>query len=285
MRLRHGVTVEQAISALDEVIRRSNDPRTFGLHEVESKLNQYLTWVNAPQVQFRAVFADTELEDLVLSRGYWHLATATIPSYPRELGRLIDDELIFQAGYPGVPGDRGGRLGEVASRLRTLRRIAGRVGEICVPDTNALMHYTRFDRLDWRARLKMDTVRLVIPLAVVDELDGKKYARRDEFQQRAGELLTLIDRYETSAPDAYVELREGVTFEVLPDEEGHVRALGTDQEILARCEFLHQVTGLGARLITGDSGARINARARGIDVYKLPVEELLPRFGVAESGA
>jgi hypothetical protein len=64
-----------------------------------------------------------------------------------------------------------------------------------------------FDRLDWRARLKMDTVRLVIPLAVVDELDGKKYARRDEFQQRARELLTLIDRYETSAPDAYVELR------------------------------------------------------------------------------
>ena len=51
------------------------------------------------------------------------------------------------------------------------------------------MHYTRFDRLDWRARLRMDTVRLVIPLAVVDELDGKKYARRDEFQQRARELL------------------------------------------------------------------------------------------------
>ena len=116
MRLRHGVTVEQAINALDEVIRRSNDPRTFGLHEVRSKLNQLLwTWVNASQGQFRAVFADTELEDLVLSRGYWHLATATIPSYPQELGRLIDDELVFQAGHPGVPGDRGGRLGEVAN--------------------------------------------------------------------------------------------------------------------------------------------------------------------------
>jgi hypothetical protein len=54
--------------------------------------------------------------------------------------------------------------------------------------------------------------------------------------------------------------------------------VSTDQEILERCEFLHQATGLGATLITGDSGARINARARGIDVYKLPVEELLPRF-------
>jgi hypothetical protein len=38
MRLRHAVTVEEAIIAIDEVIGASADPRTFGLHEVESKL-------------------------------------------------------------------------------------------------------------------------------------------------------------------------------------------------------------------------------------------------------
>jgi predicted ribonuclease YlaK len=49
-------------------------------------------------------------------------------------------------------------------------------------------------------------VRLVVPLVVIDELDSKKYARREEFQQRARELLALIDRYETAAPDAYARL-------------------------------------------------------------------------------
>lgn len=50
-----------------------------------------------------------------------------------------------------------------------------------------------------------------------------------------------------------------------------------DQEIQERCEFLHQVTGNPAMLITGDTGMRINARARGIDVLKLRDDDLLPR--------
>jgi predicted ribonuclease YlaK len=112
-------------------------------------------------------------------------------------------------------------------------------------------------------------VRLIVPLAVINELDNKKYARREEFQQRARELLALIDRYETAAPDAYTPLRQGVTFEVLPDEPGHFRAASTDQEILERCEFLARVTGSPVTLVTGDSGVRINARAQGIEVVKL----------------
>ena len=113
---------------------------------------------------------------------------------------------------------------------------------------------------------------------VVDELDAKKYARREEFQQRARELLTLTDRYVTdSAPDGYSTVREGVTVEVLPDEPGHFRAASNDQEILERCEFLHQATGNPVTLITGDSGMRINAQARGIDVFKLSDSDLLPR--------
>lgn len=38
------------------------------------------------------------------------------------------------------------------------------------------------------------------PTAVAVALDAKKYARREEFQQRARELLALIDRYVTASP-------------------------------------------------------------------------------------
>jgi len=99
---------------------------------------------------------------------------------------------------------------------------------MCVPDTNALLHYTRFDLLPWAERMQVGLVRLVIPIAVVDELDAKKYARREEFQQRARELLALIDRHVTAAPpDGYSRMSQGVTVEVLPDEAGHLRVAAT----------------------------------------------------------
>jgi predicted ribonuclease YlaK len=149
---------------------------------------------------------------------------------------------------------------------------------MCVPDTNALLHYTRFDLLPWAERMQVGLVRLVVPIAVVDELDAKKYARREEFQQRARELLALIDRHVTAAPpDGYSRMSQGVTVEVLPDEAGHLRGASNDQEILGRCELLRQATGSPATLITGDCGMRTSAQARGIDVFKLSDSDLLPR--------
>ena len=77
-----------------------------------------------------------------------------------------------------------------------------------MPDTNALMHYTRFDQFDWRTRLKVPQVRLIIPVAVVSEIDNKKYARRAEFWDRARDLLGLIDLYAESSPDGFAVVRE-----------------------------------------------------------------------------
>jgi hypothetical protein len=104
---------------------------------------------------------------------------STVPPSP-ELGRLVDEKLVFQAGHPRISGDTG-RLGEAADHLRQRRRLAERGGRIFVPDTNALLHYTRFDQLPWRERAGQPAVRLIIPLAIIDELDNKKYVRREEF--------------------------------------------------------------------------------------------------------
>jgi hypothetical protein len=67
----------------------------------------------------------------------------------------VTEELRFQAGYAGIPNDAGGRLGEVRTRLRALTRLGERPGRIRVPDTNALLHYPRFDQLPWADRLQM----------------------------------------------------------------------------------------------------------------------------------
>lgn len=279
MRLRRGVTVEQAVKALEGQISDSQQVSAQNASGAEVKRQTYLNWVSTTQKHLRTIFADTELEDSLLGRGYWHICSLSSQSSEKLLNRLIGEELVFQVGYPGIHSDPGGRIGEVAAGLRGLLRLSSRPGRICVADTNALLHYIWFDQLPWAERMQVQQVRLIVPLAVIDELDAKKYARRAEFQQRARELLTRIDRYVTaSPPDGYSPLREGVTVEILPDEPGHLRAQGNDQEILERCEFLQQVTGHLVTLITGDSGMRINAQNRDIAVLKLLDDDLLPRY-------
>jgi PIN domain-containing protein len=153
--------------------------------------------------------------------------------------------------------------------------LANRPGRICVLDTSAVLHYTRLDELAWAQRVRDVPLRLIMPVAVVRELDRMNHASRQEFQHRAREILTLLETYvSTTPPDGYTTVRDGVTIEILPDEPGHVRAPSTDLEILDRCAMLCSLTGKPVTIITGDTAMRINALARGIDIIKLPDEDL-----------
>ena len=290
MRIRRGNTVANAIKVLGDVIDRAQEPRnalgglsSTGMTTLVNRpdyaqaRDQYLNWVNLAQAMLGSVFADTDLSSGLMSRAYWHICN--FDGDVRVLSRLIFEELVYQTGHPGVTDDpTHSQFREATKRLRNLASLADRAGTICVPDTNVLMHYTRFDQFDWRARLKVPQVRLIIPVAVVSEIDNKKYARRAEFWDRARDLLGLIDSYAESSPDGFAVVREGVTVEIFADEEGHVRLPDTDQEILDRCELLRQIADRPVTLVTGDSGARINARVSGVEVLKLARDDLLPRY-------
>ncbi len=279
-----------AIKVLGDVIDRAQEPRnalgglsTAGISTLVNRpdyaqaRDQYLNWVNLAQAMLGNVFADTDLSSGLMSRAYWHICN--FDGHVHVLSRLIFEELVYQTGHPGVTDDpTHSQFREATKRLRNLASLADRAGTICVPDTNALMHYTRFDQFDWRTRPKVPRVRLIIPVAVVTEIDNKKYARRAEFWDRARDLLGLIDSYAESSSDGFAVVREGVTVEILPDEEGHVRLPDTDQEILDRCELLRQIADRPVTLVTGDSGARINARVSGVEVLKLARDDLLPRY-------
>jgi hypothetical protein len=186
MHLRRGVTAQRAIEVIEEQILASQGPLNVADEDPDLKRHVYLNWVADTEVRLQEIFSDAGTEDPVLGRGYWHICSAS-SSDEKLMSRLVREELRFQAGYPGISNDSGGRLGEVRTRLRALTRLGERPGYIGVPDTNALLHYTRFDQLPWSEQLQSAPVRPVIPIAVVDKLDAKKYARREEFQQRARE--------------------------------------------------------------------------------------------------
>jgi hypothetical protein len=145
----------------------------------------------------------------------------------------------------------------------TLRSPVPRRGHLCTGhERPAPLHAFRRDPLGGALAKASDTTGG--PNRCGQGTGRKKYARREEFQGRARNLLTLIDSYVTaSPPDGYSKIRHGVTVEVLPDERGHHRmpSNDNDEEILERCEFLGQVTGNPVTLITGDPGMRVAARA------------------------
>lgn len=76
-----------------------------------------------------------------------------------------------------------------------------------------------------------------------------------------------------ASPGEAVEIREGVTLEVLVDEPNHLRHAEVDMEIIQRALLLEQITGAGVRLLTGDLNMKLRARSLGAQIF-----ELDPRF-------
>jgi hypothetical protein len=58
MHLRRGVTVEEPIQGLSEIITESQQPRNIRHAELRPKLNAYLNWVYSAQTRLRLLFSD-----------------------------------------------------------------------------------------------------------------------------------------------------------------------------------------------------------------------------------
>lgn len=110
-------------------------------------------------------FADTPRYALVRQLETWS---------PRPL-QLINSEIEARAA----------RLRELTAQLRSLKALADQPGAIVMPDTHVWLHYSRFDQVDWREIVGTETVQLVLPMPILEELDEKTYARRADLRRRA----------------------------------------------------------------------------------------------------
>lgn len=144
-------------------------------------------------------------------------------------------------------------------------------GHIAVLDTHVLLHYQPPEQIPWPKVVGHPHVRLVVPLRVVEELDEKKYARRDDIADRARRLLPRLEAVLGPA-GAPGELRESVTIEVPVDSGPRRRPANADEEILDTCRELRQLTGREVSLVTGDTSMRLRGEARGLRVVKMPAE-------------
>jgi len=262
VRLRSGVTVADA-RALGELTTEADNLAhgTVGLHPTDQR-DAYLTWAEKAESHLRHFFLATEPWGELLTVRHWELYQLTNGT-PHAYS-LIRNEATWQSE----------RLRGLADRLRDAQQpFELPVGHVAiVPDTNVFAHYRMFDQIPWRELTRAASVRLVVALLVLDELDELSYLSRTAGQRAKEVLRALAKLHSEARPETPIAIQQGVTLQVLPDPPGHVRQANNDEELLIRTEYVAAVVGNRVSLATGDYGMQVRAGARGLACLRLPDE-------------
>jgi hypothetical protein len=187
----------------------------------------YVRWVEAVEAQLHALSLDLDLIDALHTSRYWRI-------------RQLHEEPIRPVSLVQAEIDRQTRWLE-AMRVDLQQRIdraAAAPGDPAVIDTNILLEFMPPAQIDWRSLLATMSVRLVIPLRVIEELDILKYERRrTERADRARRILPQLGAAlrDGGAPSP---LREGTTIEVLSGPAPRDRPTDADEELLHTAKSL-----------------------------------------------
>jgi rRNA-processing protein FCF1 len=219
----------------------------------------YVDWAETTEGQLGNVTHDPAVLALPYTSAYYEIRQLMLTS-PRAVA-FIDSEVARQV--------------KTFERLcddlqRRLDRATAAPGMITILDTNVLLHHPLPDNVNWREVVGQESVRLVIPLRVIEELDEKKYSTSDKLRSRARERLPKLYSL-VGAGGAPKELPNGHgTIEVFIEPGPRTRPADADTEILETAHDLRRLSGGTAMIVTGDTGMRLRAEAEGIPTVAMP---------------
>jgi rRNA-processing protein FCF1 len=235
---------------------------------VVDRYTNYIAWVANSVRLLRTQVSEGDLNRLLLSRRYWTLqAMATSPT--GMTGDLVDAELA----------DRGAILADGIRETREEFQRWSRVQRLVVADTTVYcQHAQKLEEVDLAALIDCceEQIELVVPMAVVDELDNLKQSRDKHLRWRAMYTVAVFDRVAgTSGVGRLREaddtaLREDGTprgeiwIDVLFDMPGHVRLPIMDDEIVDRALAVQILSGRDVTFLTYDTGQAMRARKAGL---------------------
>ena len=289
MLLRPGVTCEEAIRFLDDLVRGSlndvsNSVPTYAQPMVEGlapsqlagpdlvvTLRQYAQWTAKAARQLADFFADPAVPARLRGEHYSHIVHSPLASYRTAL--LLHWELDELATY----------FTELQNRMRkTVEDFRSYRQRVLVVDANTLLHCQRFDKIPWSQVCGKGQVTLVIPHVVVEEIDTKSYSEGSaKIKKRARGVYELLgDVLKGLSTDGRFELRDGTEVQVLRDELGHRRLPNNDDEIVARAAHLQQaIAPRQITVITRDNGMRGKAMTWCLPWDFPPDKYLIPEDG------
>lgn len=267
--LRPDTRPEQAIEALDaRIIAARNLPGSVSLGgftpEAEAaylkrRQADYLDWAEATELQLGNVTNDHEVLALPYTPAYYEIRRLDLGS-PRAVAFLESERGRQMSALEALRDDL----------QRRLERARAAPGAITVLDTNVLLHHQLPDSVAWRKVVSQESVRLVIPLRVIEELDAKKYTESERLRRRARERLPKLYAL-VGAGGAPQALPGGHgTLEVFIEPGPRMRPADADTEILETAHDLARLSGSEVAIVTGDTGMRLRAEAEGIATFAMP---------------
>lgn len=138
-------------------------------------------------------------------------------------------------------------------------------------DTNFLLHFKSFDEIDWKSLLNEDEITIVITPTVISELDKHKQHNVSRVRKRARSTLKKIESYFDDGITHKKILIEILTTEPKSEifDSYELEKDVPDDRILASIlEF--KIKDKDVCLVSNDSGPRLKAKSRDIEVFKIP---------------
>lgn len=230
----------------------------------------YLQWANESVRMLRFQLPSTEIDRLLLTSRYWAIQSAQgfgsamlvqteIDERTVELGRTIDWLNATSQKWDTTPDSL----------------VVADSGFFCNHEQK-LRDIPFADILE----LREEPVRLMLPMVVLDELDGLKQHNNNHVRWRAGHTLGVLDELlqadGTGAlhDEGYRPLRDGgirrggVSIEVFFDPPGHRRLPINDDEIIDRTLAIQGEAERDVTFWTFDTSQSTRARFRGLAVKK-----------------
>jgi PIN domain len=280
---RPGVSLDNLIQSLGSV-RTDASNRVSGVRPAHKRLLAYLEWASEAARMLGYQISEADLASLVLNRRYELLLSSfgTMASPEMEVQRVVNDLVTLELDE---------RVKDLDAAIKTLdsyrkRWVSGI--DLVVLDTGFyIKHPKKLKEADIAAAAGTpgSAVHVLVPMIVVDELDGLKQASKQHVRWRAGYSVAVLDQVfknttqdrpvgglyredNTTTPDGLVG-RGQATMELLFDPSGHVRLPINDDEIVDRAVVVQRLAGRPVTLMTYDTGMSTRGRNAGLKVAKL----------------
>lgn len=277
---RPGVSSGNLLSSLRSVRNAIFNLRGGGPQGAHKRLLAYLEWSSDTVRMLGNQIIDADLDRLVLTRRHELLLSG--------VGSMTGTEMEVQRVVNGLVSlELDQRIDAFDQAIKELEEQANRwptLGDLVVADSSFYIEHTKkledvdFAPLDTALG---DNIHIVVPIVVVDELDGLKRSKDPIVRWRAGYTLAVLDRVFTrttgparlraetlSALGLSIPVSQ-ITMELLFDPPGHVRLPINDDEIIDRALAVESLAGRKITLFTYDTGQSTRARAAGLRAKKL----------------
>jgi rRNA-processing protein FCF1 len=282
---RPGINREHLLGSLRTVQGEIYNLRGGGSGGVYKRLLAYLEWSSRSVRLLGNQISNADLERLVLTKRYELLLsgigamTGTDVEVQRVVNELVSLEIDQQVEA----------LDAAIKALDSQIKRWSLSGEFVMPDSSFYVrHEKKLEEADIGAAIGVlgSAIRVLVPMVVVDELDGLKQHNDKHVRWRAGYTLAVLDRLFATdtaspaqlhaagtlppAPDGRV--RGEVKIELLFEPPGHVRLPINDDEIVDQALAVQPLAGRNVTLLTYDTNQSMRARNAGLRAIKLSKE-------------